>query len=82
MFKIFEVFWKGRELTCAATWKQAGVAVTALVPVLAYAVSFTDIPITTEQLTSIAVGIITVVNIVLPYATSSKLGFTPKEAAQ
>jgi hypothetical protein len=79
MFKLFEVFWKGKELANSATWKKSGIAVTALVPVMAYALSLTELEISTEELTTIALGIIAIVNIFLPFATSKKIGFPEGE---
>ena len=86
MFSFFEAFQKGKELSNAATWKNVQVATNALTVVITFSVGVAkfmfgvDYHITPDQISSLALGLATVVgtvcaiNGVLTVVTSKKVG--------
>lgn len=81
-FAVIDALYEGKSLRNAATWKNRQMAVNAVLAVLGVLVAFKpDLPISGEQMDSIAGGIVTVGGIIatiLTPATSDKVGFKSK----
>lgn len=66
----------GERLTHAATWKSTQVAANAIAAILTIGIRYLnlDIPVSDEEVLSIAGVIVTVVNIYFTMSTSRKMG--------
>lgn len=79
---LIDVFRKGSEVSNVEKWKKGGITAAALAAALAavlrLAQSFGyDVPITSDQLTDICIGIVAIVGVLFPAATSKKAGLLP-----
>lgn len=84
---VINLFRKGHEVTNVELWKSGGISVAALATAIGALVQFGDafgvrISITPEQLNGLAIGIISLVGIVLPTITSKRAGILPAKADQ
>jgi|WetSurMetagenome_2_1015567.scaffolds.fasta_scaffold290074_2 hypothetical protein len=80
MFKFFDAFKQGKDLAHAAGWKNVQLATTGLAViinvVLQISKMFVDLPdIPEDKVLMVSGGIAAIVNVVLTYTTTEKLGF-------
>lgn len=79
---FFELFQKGKEVADPAKWKNRQITATMLVGLLLALVHVAkefgyELPIDETSATSIAGGIIAIVNVILTYVTSARVGTRP-----
>ncbi|BBB61916.1 hypothetical protein UNDKW_3643 [Undibacterium sp. KW1] len=84
---VINLFRKGSEVSNVEAWKNRGISVAALAAAMGALAQFGDafgihVAITPEQLNGLAVGIVTLVGIVLPVITSKRAGLLPAKASQ
>ncbi|MFZ6874228.1 hypothetical protein ACO0LF_19395 [Undibacterium sp. Di27W] len=84
---IINLFRKGNEVSNVELWKNGGISVAALAAALGALAQCGDafgisIAITPEQLNGLAVGIVTLVGVVLPIITSKRTGLLPAKISQ
>lgn len=82
LFAFLDLFRKGHAVTDPAMWKTGQVAlgpvIVALVVVLRY--YKIDLPIDNDTAAVIGAGIVALVNVILTYATTNKIGILPERA--
>ncbi len=82
LISLIDLFRKGSEVADPALWKNRGaavIAVTALIYALlqlAKAYGY-EIDLSSEDVGGIAVGVVTLVSLLITYVTSSKVGILP-----
>ncbi len=84
---FFELFQRGKEVADPSKWKNRQVTVTMLVGLLLALVHVAkefgyDIPVDENTATSIAAGIIAVVNVIFTYITSARVGIGQAEVKE
>ena len=85
LFSMLDLFRQGHALADPALWKKRQVTATLLIPLLAALAhvlsafgveSFSD-----AQINALAAGLVVVINFVLTFATTDKIGFLPPVSA-
>ncbi|MFZ6743493.1 hypothetical protein ACO0LC_09735 [Undibacterium sp. JH2W] len=84
---IVNLFRKGSEVSNVELWKNGGISVAALAAALGALAQFGDavgihLAITSEQLNGLAIGVVSLVGVVLPVITSKRAGLLPAKAGQ
>ncbi|MFZ6733781.1 hypothetical protein ACO0LG_17775 [Undibacterium sp. Ji42W] len=84
---IINLFRKGSEVSNVELWKNGGISIAALAAAMGAALQFGNefglqIAITPEQLNGLAIGVVSLVGIVLPVITSKRAGLLPAKADQ
>lgn len=91
MFKkinaVINLFRKGSEISNVELWKNGGISVAALAAVLGALIQFGDafgihFAIAPEQLNGLAIGVVSLVGVVLPVITSKRAGLLPAKTGQ
>jgi hypothetical protein len=82
MGALINLFRKGNEVANVEVWKAGGIRTGALAAALLALVAVgktfgLDVPVTSDQATGIAAGIISIVGVVLPLITSKRAGVLP-----
>ena len=83
LLALWDLFRKGTSVDDPALWKNRQITVTVLAPVIMSLAHLTntfglDIQLDADTAATIAAGIIAVVNVVLTYTTSDKVGLPSK----
>lgn len=83
LLALFDLLRKGQRVADPEIWKNRQVAVTVIVPALAALLSVANafglgLPVSDADLAALAAGIVALVNIVLTYTTSRKIGLPAK----
>ncbi|MCH8622627.1 hypothetical protein [Undibacterium sp. TS12] len=84
---VINLFRKGSEVSNVEAWKNGGISVAALAAAMGALAQFGDafgvhVAITPEQLNGLAVGVVTLVGVVLPVITSKRAGLLPAASSQ
>lgn len=84
---LFNLFRKGSEVSNVELWKTGGISVAALSAALGAVLQFGDafglhIYVTPDQINGIAIGVVSLVGIVLPLITSKRAGILPAKSGQ
>lgn len=84
---VINLFRKGSEISNVELWKNGSISVAALAAALGALAQFGDafgihLAITSEQLNGLAIGVISLVGVVLPVITSKRAGLLPAKAGQ
>ncbi|MFZ2998928.1 MAG: hypothetical protein WA071_01150 [Undibacterium umbellatum] len=84
---VINLFRKGSEISNVELWKNGGISVAALAAALGALAQFGDafgihLAITSEQLNGLAIGVVSLVGVVLPVITSTRVGLLPAKAGQ
>ena len=84
---VINLFRKGSEVSNVELWKTGGISVAALAAALGALAQFGDafgvhLDITSEQLNDLAIGVVSLVGVVLPVITSKRAGLLPAKANQ
>lgn len=79
---LINLFRKGSEVSNVELWKTGGISVAALSATLGAVLQFSDafglhISVTPDQINGIAIGVVSLVGIVLPLITSKRAGILP-----
>lgn len=82
---IWDLFRKGQAVENPEAWKKGQVTVTVLAPVILAAAHLTEtfglgIKVDPDSATAIAGGIIAIVNVVLTFTTTDKIGILPAKS--
>jgi hypothetical protein len=85
LIDLFNLFRKGSELSNSEVWKDRGNATTLLVPFIMLLVKVAGdygygVQLSTEEATSIAFGIVALVQFVIHNVTSKRAGILPEKA--
>ncbi|MFZ6780264.1 hypothetical protein ACO0LD_25810 [Undibacterium sp. Ji83W] len=84
---VINLFRKGSEVSNVELWKNGGISVAALAAALGALVQFGDAfgihpDITSEQINGLAIGVVSLVGVVLPVITSKRAGLLPAKTRQ
>lgn len=84
---IINLFRKGSEVSNVELWKNGGISIAALAAAMGAALQFGNafglhLSIASEQLNGLAIGIVSLVGVVLPVITSKRAGLLPAKANQ
>ncbi len=84
---IINLFRKGSEVSNVELWKNGGISIAALAAAMGAALQFGNafglhLSIAPEQLNGLAIGIVSLVGVVLPIITSKRAGLLPAKASQ
>jgi hypothetical protein len=84
---IINLFRKGSEVSNVELWKSGGISIAALAAAMGAALQFGNafglhLSITPEQLNGLAIGVISLVGVVLPVITSKRAGLLPAKTNQ
>lgn len=87
MNAVINLFRKGNEVANVELWKTGGISVAALAAAIGALIQFGDafgvhIAVTAEQANGLAIGIVTLVGVVLPAITSKRAGLLPAKPEQ
>ncbi|MFZ6731989.1 hypothetical protein ACO0LG_08730 [Undibacterium sp. Ji42W] len=84
---VINLFRKGNEVANVELWKTGGISVAALAAAIGALIQFGDafgvhVSISAEQANGLAIGIVTLVGVVLPVITSKRAGVLPAKREQ
>lgn len=84
---LLNLFRKGEEVANSEAWKDRGNLITVLVPALVLATKIAGdhgygIALSTEDATTLALGVVSVVQFVIHNVTSARAGVLPAKAAE
>lgn len=85
LLALFDLFRKGSVVADPALWKRRQIAASVLLPVFGSALAVArvfgcEIPVSDEQVAQVVGGLVVVINVVLTFTTSDKVGLLAERA--